>query len=176
MKPAIQGMLVVSCLILIQPAPSGGADPSGSTVLQVTARVDGYTQGTMFNLQKYPFKYAGSSGLDAVQVKALAKAGDVPADVARTLLGCLLWPGQQDVLEKAVLQSDGNKLKGEAQVLHRYGKQGTHVLKFPLEGTVDANGLTLQALQPTVSGVWDWGGGTITLKGEVKVQFEVRRP
>jgi hypothetical protein len=140
--------------------------------LKVTARVEGYTQATQFNPQKYPFKYTGASTLDADQLKALGQAGDVPAAVSRALLECLLWPQAGDKLEKVALKSDGKKLSGEVEVSHRYGKQGTHVLKLRLEGTLDGGRLTLKAVEPGVSGTWDYGGGTIKLGGKVDIQFE----
>jgi hypothetical protein len=150
--------------------------PAKGAALKVFAAVDGYTQATMFNEQKYPFKYKGSSTLNAEQVKALAKAGDVPVEVTKALLGCLLWPKQDDTLEKAALKSDGKRLTGEAEVLRKYGKQGTHRLKLRLEGTVQENHLTLKVVESNVSGSWNYGGGSVDLKGKVEVTFQVERP
>ena len=90
------------------------------------------------------------------------------------MLACLLWPKQDDVLQKAMLKSDGKKLNGEAEVLHKYGKQGTHVLKIKLEGKIDEGRLSLNAIAPTVTGTWDYGGGVIKLTGEVKVTISVK--
>ncbi|HZT81460.1 MAG TPA: sigma-70 family RNA polymerase sigma factor, partial [Gemmataceae bacterium] len=71
------------------PGAKGGAPaPKGAVVL--TAVVEGYTQGTMFNTQKYPFKYTGTSVLRADQLRGLARAGDVPRDIAEALCSCLL--------------------------------------------------------------------------------------
>lgn len=145
-------------------APKGG--------LKVTAQVDGYTMATMFNQQKYPFKYSGTAQLDAEQVKALAKPGEVPAATAKAFLGCLLWPKEDDTLEKAVLKSDGKKLIGEVEVLHKYGKQGTHTLKLRLEGTVDGGRLTLKVAESTVSGSWD-SGFPVKLQGKVDITIAV---
>lgn len=140
----------------------------------LTATVDGHTQGTMFNMQKYPFKYAGASALTDEQLKSLARPGDVPAATAKALLACLLWPKHDDKLQKAVLKSDGKKLVGEAEVAHKYGKQGTHILKMKIEGAIVDGRLSLQAVNPTVGGAWDWGGGSIKLIGEVKIAISVK--
>jgi hypothetical protein len=158
-----------------QPAPptKGKPDPAKGDGLKVTAKVEGYTQATMFNPQKYPFKYMGSAQLDAEQLKALAKEGDVPESAAKALLGCLLWPKMEDTLEKAALKSDGKKLTGEATVLHKYGKQGTHTLKLRLEGSVENGRVSLKVTESTVSGTWDYGGGQIKLQGNVEITIEM---
>ena len=33
--------------------------------------------------------------------------------------------------------------------------------------------LALKAVQPTVTGTWDYGGGTIKLQGSVAITFEI---
>jgi hypothetical protein len=155
--------------------PEAAKEPPPKGSLTVTADVDGYTQATMFNPTKYPFKYTGSSVLAPEQVKELAKAGDVPAASAKALLGCLLWPKMGDTLEKAALKSDGKKLTGEVEVLHKYGTQGTHRLTLRLEGTIEDGRLMLRALAPVVSGTWDFGGGGgIKLRGEVKITITAK--
>ncbi len=141
--------------------------------LVLTAEVDGYTQGTTFNLQKYPFKYTGVSALDADQLKSLSKAGDIPPATAKALLSCLLWPKEGDTLQKAALKCDGKKITGDVEVLHKYGKQGTHVLALKLEGTIDDGRLTLKAVSTTVTGAWD-SGFPIKLKGDVKVTITAK--
>lgn len=151
-----------------EPAKLGGG-------VRLTARVDGYTMATMFNPQKYPFRYTGSATVEPGQLAALGQAGEVPAATTKALLGCLLWPKQGDTLEKAVLKSDGKKLSGEARVLHKYGQQGTHVLAIKLEGSFEENRLTLRATEVTVSGMWDYGGGFIKLTGQATVEIETAR-
>jgi hypothetical protein len=155
--------------------PTKDAPPAKEAALKATATVDGHTQAVAFNPQKYPFKYAGSSALDAEQVKALGKAGPVPDAVARALLGCLLWPGEGDTLEKASLKGDGKKLTGEAEVLHRYGKQGTHVIKVKLEGGVAGGKVTLKATDASVTGTWNAGFAT-KLKGGVTIKIDIQQP
>jgi Putative auto-transporter adhesin, head GIN domain len=63
-------------------------------------------------------------------------------------------------------------IKGPGEVQHKYGKQGTHTLKFRLEGTVENGVVTLQTVEPSVSGTWDYGGGTIELGGKCKITFK----
>lgn len=149
--------------------------PAQKPALKATATVDGYTQATAFNQQKYPFKYTGTSTLDAEQVKALGKAGEIPADVTKALLGCLLWPKEGDSLQKAALKSDGKKLTGEAEVLHRYGKQGTHTIQLRLEGSVEDGKVSLKVVAPSVAGTWDYGGGSIKLKGDAAIRIVVEQ-
>lgn len=151
------------------------AFPQPAAALKLTATVDGYTQPTQFNQQKYPFKYKGSSQLQAGQVAALEKAGDVPANVTQALLGCLLWPKEGDTLEKAALKSDGKKFTGEAEVLHKYGKQGTHTLKLKLEGAVEDGRVSLKVTDASVSGTWD-SGFSVKLQGKVEVKIDVAVP
>lgn len=159
-----------------QPANDGKKGlPEKRQVLKLTATVDGYTQATEFNPQKYPFKYTGSSQLDAAQVKVLGTVGDVPADVTKALLGCLLWPKEGDSLEKAALKSDGKKLTGAVEVLHKYGKQGAHTLKLELEGSVEDGKVTLKVVESSVSGTWN-SGFAVKLGGAVKVTIEVESP
>ncbi len=138
--------------------------------------MDGYTQPTQFNQQKYPFKYKGSSQVDGEQLKAMSKAGKVPAETAKAILGCLLWPGQGDSLPKASLKSDGKKLTGSAEVLHKYGKQGTHLLKLSLEGTFEDGKLSLRVSESSVAGTWDYGAGMIKLQGKVDIKIEAGKP
>jgi hypothetical protein len=140
--------------------------------LKITAKIEGYTQATMFNPQKYPFKYTGTGQLDAEQLKALAKEGDVPEAAAKALAACLLWPKMDDKLEKAAFKNDGKKLIGDVEVLHRYGKQGTHTLKLRLEGTIENNRLKMKITESKVTGTWDYGGGTIQLQGKVDITIE----
>ncbi len=173
--------LGVTCLAGMLTTLAAGNEPQADpkqppqAALTVTATVEGYTQGTMFNMQKYPFKYKGSSALAAEQVKALGKKGDVPADVAKALLSCLLWPKQDERLEKAALKSDGKRLTGEAVVLHKYGKQGKHTLRLRVEGSLEDGRLSLRALEPQVTGMWDYGGGSITLKGEATIKIDIKQ-
>jgi hypothetical protein len=138
---------------------------------KLTAKVDGFTQPTQFNPQKYPFKYTGTSSLSADQLKSLAKAGDIPAATSEALLGCLLWPGMGDKLQKVALKSDGKKLTGEVEVLHKYGTQGTHTLKMKVEGSIEDGKVSLKTVSPTVTGTWSYGMGSIMLKGEVKIDI-----
>lgn len=148
-------------------------EPAKPGSVKITAKVDGHTQGTEFNNKKYPFKYTGSARLDKEQLDSLAKPGDIDAATAKALAAAVLWPGMNDKVEKVKLKSDGKQLTGDAEVSHKYGKQGTHTLKFKLEGTIDAGKLTLRAVDPVVTGAWDWGGGSIKLTGKVVIVFEV---
>jgi hypothetical protein len=147
--------------------------PAKAEGVTVTAKVAGYTQATMFNQQKYPFKYTGTSNLTTEQVEGLARAGAVPDKLARALLKCLLWAKAEDALDKVTLKSGGKKLSGTAEVVRKYGKEGTHRLKFKLAGEVADGRLTLRAVEATVSGTWDWGGGSVALRGEVTATFVI---
>ena len=71
-----------------------------------------------------------------------------------------------------MLKSDGKKLTGEAEVLHKYGKQGTHTLKLRLEGTIDGGRLTLKVVEANVSGTWNGGGFPVQLQGKVDITIE----
>lgn len=159
----------------VEPAKKEPAEeePVKPGSIKITAKVDGYTQGTQFNTQKYPFKYTSASRIDPDQLQALAKPGDVPDAIAKVLLGSVLWPGMGDILTKAKLKSDGKKINGEVEVAHKYGKQGTHMLKFKLEATLENGKLALRAVEPIIVGTWDWGGGMIKLVGKVDITFDI---
>jgi hypothetical protein len=79
-----------------------------------------------------------------------------------------------DTLQKAALKNDGNKLTGDVEVLHKYGKQGTHTLRLRVEGTIAGGRIALNAVNPSVSGRWDYGGGSIQLAGEVKIAISAK--
>lgn len=161
---------IVLVLALSVSVPAAAREKAGG--LKITAKVDGYTQGTQFNKKKYPFKYTGKSQLKADQLKALANKGDVPNAVAKSLLTAALWPGKGDKLDTVKLKSDGKKITGDVKLTHKYGKFGVHTLTFKVEGTVEDAKLTLKAVKPVVSGKWNWGGGSIKLTGKVDIKFE----
>ncbi len=148
--------------------------PALKGAIVFSAAVDGYTQATMFNTQKYPFKYTAASALDGEQLKSLSKAGDVPAATVKAMFACLLSPKENDSLKTASLKSDGKKLVGDVEVQRKIGKQGTHVLKLKLDGAVDAGQVTLRVVSAAVSGTWDYGGGVIKLIGDVKVTITAK--
>jgi hypothetical protein len=162
---------ILLCAVVVCLACAVQAQP-GSGGFNLKAKVDGHTQAEQFNPQKYPFQYENTSTIDEDQAKALLKPGKIDDGVAQTLLGCLLWPNMNDSFKKIALKSDGKKLTGEVEILHKIGKQGTHLLKLPIEGTVTEKGLTLQVVEPTVTGAWDYGGGVIKLIGKVQVSIK----